>query len=78
MRGETSRAWSWRHVLDPFMGSGTSGVACARLGRGFTGIELDEEYFEVACGRISEACQQTDMFVPAPADVRPVQEVMDV
>jgi len=68
----------WRHVLDPFMGSGTTGVACAKLGRSFTGIELDENYFEIACERVSDAYQQTDMFVQAPADVKPIQEVMDL
>lgn len=39
-------------VVDPFMGSGTTGVACARLGRRFVGIEIDEHYFDIACGRI--------------------------
>ena len=42
-------------VLDPFMGSGTTGVACANTGRKFIGIELDAGYFEIARGRVSEA-----------------------
>ena len=42
-------------VLDPFMGSGTTGVACVRLDRRFIGIELDEEYFNLACERIQWA-----------------------
>lgn len=42
-------------VLDPFMGSGTTGVACAKLGRGFIGIERDAAYFEIAKGRIAGA-----------------------
>lgn len=42
-------------VLDPFMGSGTTGVACAELGRKFVGIEIDEYYFDIACTRIEEA-----------------------
>lgn len=50
-------------ILDPFMGSGTTGVACARRGRGVVGIEMNEEYFEIACERISKAYQQEDMFV---------------
>lgn len=39
-------------VLDPFMGSGTTGVACKNLNRNFIGIELDKEYFEIAKNRI--------------------------
>lgn len=42
-------------ILDPFMGSGTTGVAAARLGRAFTGIELDPEYFSIACDRMARA-----------------------
>jgi len=42
-------------VIDPFMGSGTTGVACVNLGREFTGIELEPTYFDIACNRISEA-----------------------
>ena len=53
-------------ILDPFMGSGTTGVACAKLGRSFIGIERDEEYFDIACRRIEEAYKQPDMFVSAP------------
>ena len=40
-------------VLDPFMGSGTTGVVCKRLNRSFTGIELDENYFNSALNRIA-------------------------
>ena len=50
-------------ILDPFMGSGTTGVACAKMGRKFIGIELDEEYFNIACKRIEEAYRQPDMFI---------------
>lgn len=52
-------------ILDPFMGSGTTGVACVKEGRSFIGIELDEEYFEIACKRIKEAYAQPDIFVEA-------------
>ena len=45
-------------VLDPFMGSGTTGVACANLSRSFVGIELEREYFDIACRRIEAAQQQ--------------------
>jgi site-specific DNA-methyltransferase (adenine-specific)/modification methylase len=51
-------------VLDPFMGSGTTGVACARLGRRFIGIEIEPRYFALACRRIEEAQRQGDLFVP--------------
>jgi DNA modification methylase len=52
-------------VLDPFMGSGTTGVACVKLGRKFIGIELDPGYFDIACKRIREAYAQPDMFIEA-------------
>lgn len=45
-------------ILDPFMGSGTTGVACANLGRKFIGIEIEPRYFDIACRRIAEAYQQ--------------------
>ena len=41
-------------ILDPYMGSGTTGLACKNLNRNFIGIELDKEYFEIAQGRINE------------------------
>ncbi len=53
-------------ILDPFMGSGTTGVACVKLGRKFIGIELDEKYFDIACKRIEEAYKQPDMFIEPP------------
>jgi len=61
-----------RTVLDPFMGSGTTGVACVKEGRRFIGIELDPDYFDIACRRIEEAYRQPDMFIERP--VPPVQE----
>jgi site-specific DNA-methyltransferase (adenine-specific) len=48
----------FRIVLDPFMGSGTTGVACVQTGREFIGIEIDPGYFEIACKRIRDANQQ--------------------
>jgi DNA modification methylase len=54
-------------ILDPFMGSGTTLVACQRLGRNGIGIELDPDYFEIACKRVDEATRQPDMFVRQPA-----------
>lgn len=62
-------------ILDPFMGSGTTGVACAKMGRKFIGIELDKKYFDVACERIEKAYAQGDMFMgreakaPKPLDM---------
>ena len=53
-------------VIDPFMGSGTTGVACAKLGRKFIGIELEPKYFDIACERIQKAYDQPDMFVELP------------
>lgn len=51
-------------VLDPFMGSGTTGVAALKAGREFVGIELDEVWFDAACRRIEKAQRQPDLFVP--------------
>ncbi len=58
-------------VLDPFMGSGTTGVACANLGRKFIGIEIEPKYFDIACRRITEAYAQPRLFAEAPT--KPVQ-----
>ena len=58
-------------TLDPFMGSGTTGVACVKLGRKFIGIELEPKYFDIACKRIEDAYKQPDMFVAQPE--QPVQ-----
>lgn len=55
-------------VIDPFMGSGTTGVACVNLGRRFIGIEREPRYFEIACKRISHAVEQSKqrLFEPEP------------
>jgi len=52
-------------VLDPFMGSGTTGVACVEMGRKFIGIEQDPAYFELACQRIRASATQGQLFIPA-------------
>jgi DNA modification methylase len=49
-------------ILDPFMGSGTTGVACANLGRKFIGIEIEPKYFDIACRRIEDAYKQPRLF----------------
>jgi len=53
-------------VLDPFMGSGTTGVACVNLGRKFIGIEVEPKYYDIARRRITEALRQTDIFIEKP------------
>lgn len=50
-------------ILDPFMGSGTTGVAAVQMGRKFIGIEREPKYFDIACKRIEDAQRQVDMFV---------------
>ena len=57
-------------ILDPFMGSGTTGVACANLGRKFIGIEIEPKYFDIACKRIEAAYAQPDFFVESPKQVK--------
>ena len=69
---------SWQNgvVLDPFMGSGTTLVACAKMGRKGIGIELEPKYFDVACRRVEDAYKQPDMFIEP---VKPqVQEAMQL
>jgi DNA modification methylase len=64
-------------VRDPFMGSGTTGVACALMGRAFTGIERERKYFDIACERISRAQAQGSLL---PLEQTPVaeQQAMDL
>ena len=63
-------------ILDPFMGSGTTGVACVKLGRKFIGIEIEPKYFDIACRRIAEALRQPDLFIevqkPAKQEALPL------
>ncbi|MCK5612032.1 site-specific DNA-methyltransferase [Candidatus Pacearchaeota archaeon] len=66
--------WTAGRILDPFMGSGTTGVACVKLGRKFTGIEISEKYFDIACKRIEQAYAQPDLFIEPPIKI--VQESM--
>jgi len=54
-------------ILDPFMGSGTTGVAAVQMGRDFIGIEREEKYFDIARKRIEDAQRQGDLFVEAAA-----------
>ena len=64
-------------VLDPYMGSGTTIAACARLGRTAIGIEIDEGYFDIACDRIRKAYAQPDMFIE-PRSPEPKQEALSL
>jgi site-specific DNA-methyltransferase (adenine-specific) len=61
-------------VFDPFMGSGTTLVACAKLGRHGIGIEIDPDYFDIACRRVEDAYKQPDLFVAR--EPQPVQEAL--
>lgn len=61
-------------ILDPFCGSGTTLVACERMGKRGTGIERDPDYFEVMCRRVEEATRQPDLFVAPPQ--APKQEAL--
>ena len=60
-------------ILDPFLGSGTTGIACARLGRKFIGIEIEPKYFDIACKRIQAALDAPDLFIDAPKLVESTQ-----
>lgn len=65
-------------ILDPFMGSGTTGVACVNMGRRFIGVEIDPAFFDIACRRISEAYKQPDFFVQRPAEKKPEQIALEL
>lgn len=58
-------------ILDPYMGSGSTGVAAVQMGHPFVGVEIEERYFDAACARIDRAQRQSDMFVPRPALTAP-------
>jgi DNA modification methylase len=60
--------WTAGVVIDPFMGSGSTGVACVKFGRAFIGIEIAQSYFDVACRRIEEATRQSELFPPETWD----------
>lgn len=69
------KSWTWlveraslpgEMVFDPFMGSGTTSVACAALGRKFIGVEIEAKYFDEACRRVERAYSQGDLFIRKP------------
>ena len=66
--------WTSGTILDPFCGSGSTGVAAVKLGRRFTGIEIEPKHFDTACRRIEDALRRPDLFVERPAPA--VQEAL--
>lgn len=68
--------WTSGVVLDPFMGSGSTGVAAVSIGRPFVGVELDAKHFDTACKRISAELQRPGLFTARAA--KPVQEAMQL
>lgn len=68
-----------RTILDPYMGSGTTAVACVKVSRSFVGIEKDDSYFEIACSRVRDAVERKsaapDMFIE-PRSPEPKQEAL--
>ena len=56
----------WKIVLDPFMGSASTGLAALQKGRKFIGIEMEPTYFDIACRRIEQAHAQGQLFDPQP------------
>jgi site-specific DNA-methyltransferase (adenine-specific) len=63
-------------VFDPFMGSGTTGVAAVKLKRGFVGIEIDQKYFDISCRRIADALTRPDLFAEPPKPAK--QEALEL
>ena len=68
--------WTAGVVVDCFMGSGTTLVACQRLGRQGIGIELDPDYYAIGCKRVQEVVNNPPLFTPAPP--KPTQDAMDL
>ena len=66
LMNELIRVCKTETILDPFMGSGTTGVAAIQMGRKFIGIEREPKYFDIACERIEAASKQVDMFIEQP------------
>jgi site-specific DNA-methyltransferase (adenine-specific) len=65
-----------RTIIDPFCGSGTTGIAAVKLGRRFIGIEIEERYFNIACKRIQAALDAPDLFIEAPKPAK--QETLNL
>jgi DNA modification methylase len=65
-------------ILDPFMGSGSTIVACAKVGRPAIGIEIEERYFDIACRRVQEVVNTPDMFIETARVHEPTQEALSL
>ena len=78
MRWCIEKAGNPQTILDPYMGSGTTGVACMQMGRQFIGIEKEPRYFDIACRRIEQAQRQPDMFIAPVHPVHPVPKTSDL
>ena len=75
--GAVIESTKFQTILDPFMGSGTTGVAAIQLGRSFIGIEREREYFDIACERIARAQAQGQLLPPEPV-AAPEQQTMEL
>jgi site-specific DNA-methyltransferase (adenine-specific) len=62
-------------VADPYMGSGTTGVACVRTGRRFIGIEIERSYWEIAVRRVRAELERFPLLEPKPKRQREIMEV---
>lgn len=69
-------ATEYAEWLDPFMGSGTTGIAAIKSGRRFVGIEIEPKFFDLACRRIEKASKQQDFFIEKPAPQK--QEALEI
>jgi len=67
---EQARLPAGSTILDPYMGSGSTGVAAVRLGHSFVGVEYEVEHFDTACRRIAAALREPDMFVAPPKPMK--------
>ena len=74
MKWAIEQATTREHVIiDPYMGSGTTGVAAVNLGRPFIGVEIHQPYFDISCRRIADALARPDLFIARPARTGPAE-----
>jgi len=66
MQWAIQKARNPKTILDPYVGSGTTLVACEKLGLNGTGIEVNKEFYDIACERVFQATREPDLFVPKP------------